>query len=373
MSQFRFVQIAFAFCISSVSIATSNGQVHAAELLKGAEFRRALREPIGPITWEEKPLRGALERLTEMQGVAIMLDRRIDPDQKVDFAGSSSSLESLLNMLAQRHGANVCPVGSVLYVGPGATVSVLPTLVAKQQTQARTLSPAVQGRLLRTSAWSWTRLTTPRSLVEQLQRDYDITITGAEHVPHDLWPAVELPPLDFCEKLSLVLAGFHVTFELSPTGDAVKLVPMPESASLERRYTPRGDAAELAKQLGERFPQGRFRAEGKQLVVDGPWETHDAVARLLAGESAASRPTAGTGEQVYTLTVENKPVGAVVKALSKQLGKTISFDDVKDQQRLATEVSASVKQASLDELLRSLLEPAGLKFEVQGDAVRVFD
>jgi hypothetical protein len=210
-------------------------------------------------------------------------------------------------------------------------------------------------------------------LLAELQRDYAVKITGAENMPHDLWPAVQLPPLNFIEKLSLVLAGFQVTFELSPSGDAVRLLAMPQAASLERRYTPHGDAALLATQLAAKFPQAKIRAAGTQLIVDGPWETHDAIARLLAGERVRAAPQPGEVEKTYTLTIENKPLGPVLKALATQLGKQVNFEGVQDHGRLAQEISLSVKQASLDELLRSVLKPASLKYELQGETIRVFD
>ena len=198
-------------------------------------------------------------------------------------------------------------------------------------------------------------------------------ISGKENVPHDLWPATELPPLNFIEKLSLVLAGFNVTFDLSPAGDAVKLVAMPQSATLQRKYTTPGDAQGIAAQLGPKFPAGNFSASGKELTVVGPWEVHDAVARLLAGERVRPSPPPTRGKQVYTLNAENKPVGGVMKALATQLGKKVTFDDVKVQRRLASEISLNVKDASLDELLHAVLDPANLKFELQGDTIRVFD
>ncbi len=343
------------------------------ELASGAAFRRAVAEPIGPITWAEKPLRGALERLTETQQVAIMLDRRIDPEQKIDISAKDVALERFVAALAAKQAAGVCQVGSVLYVGPTATVGVLPIMVAQQEDKAQTLPADKKKRLLKATVWKWPRLTTPRTLIDELEQDYALKINGKEHVPHDLWPAMELPPLNFIEKISLVLAGFHVTFELSPTGDSVRLIAMPAEATIERRYTPRGDLTKLAQQLSQQFPQAKISAEGKQLVIDGRWEVHDAVARLLSGERVRTTPAPLAGMKKFTLTVENKPVGGVMRALGTQLGKTVTFDDVKVQRRLSEEISLNLKDASLEELLRSVLTPANLQFELKGDAIRVYD
>jgi hypothetical protein len=367
------VSVRFLWYGVLIAISPTVRHASAAELVTGSAFRRALSEPVGAITWSEKPLRGALERLVETQHVAIMLDRRIDPDQRVDFTARDVALESIVQAIAQRHQAAVCQVGAVLYVGPAATTRVLPTLVAREREKTQSLSAMARSRLSQASAWSWPRMSTPRELVEQLEQEYRVKINGKENVPHDLWPAVQLPPLGFIEKLSLVLAGFHVTFELSTTGDSVRLAAMPSDAAVERRYTPRGDVAKLAEELTRQFPDAKISAVGRNLVVDGRAEVHDAVERLLAGQRVASgtRPTGS--RQVFTLTLENKPVGGVMRALGKQLGRSVNLDDVKAQSRLTKEISVSVKEATLDELLRAVLEPAGLKFEIQGETIRVFD
>jgi hypothetical protein len=372
---FTMAQVCRRICAIAATAALlwTGASLRGDELLSGIAFRRAMSEPIGPITWAEKPLRGALERLVETQRVAIMLDRRIDPEQKLDISGNNISLENFVGTIARKQQAGVCQVGSVLYVGPTATTEILPTVVATLEDKAQNLPGDGKKRLLKRTAWNWPRLSTPRSLIDELEQDYAIQIQGKEHVPHDLWPATTLPPLNFVEKLSLVLAGFHVSFELAANDKAVRIIAMPKEASLVRSYSPRGDVQQLATQLAAQFPQANIRAEGKQIVVDGRWEVHDSVARLISGERVRATPPPIAGMKKFTLTVENKPVGGVMRALGTQLGKTVTFDDVKVQRRLTEEISLNLKDASLEELLRSVLTPANLQFEITGETIRVFD
>ena len=341
------------------------------EFLTGLELRQALAQPVEAVSWKGKTLRGALGRITESQDIAVMLDRRVDPSQEIEFSANKVPLERMIDQFAEKYGAAACQVDSVIYVGPSETCEMLATLVALRRDEIRDLPGETQRKLLRASAWQWNRLTSPRELLTQLETEYGVRIDGKENMPHDLWPALELPPLDFASKLSLVLAGFHVTFALADDGSTVRIVAMPETASLTRSYETGPRASLLATSLAERFSDATFRAQGKRLVVAGRWEVHDAVERLLAGESVRPPPTTA-GEKNYTLTVENQAAGGVVRALGNQLGKKVVFD-VRVERRLTKEVSLSVKEVSLEELLSAVLSPANLKYEIDGDTIRVFD
>jgi type II secretory pathway component GspD/PulD (secretin) len=80
------------------------------------------------------------------------------------------------------------------------------------------------------------------------------------------------------------------------------------------------------------------------------------------------------GKHVYTLRVKEKPVGAVIRELSKRLQWPVVIDEEgirKAGKSLDTRVSFSVENADRDQLLEALLKPAGLEFRVDGDRVRI--
>src|SRR4051812_19500760 len=59
----------------------------AAEVIKfktGVEFRKASEEAVG-ITWSDLSLREAIQSLARTQEICIWLDRRVDPDQPIQF------------------------------------------------------------------------------------------------------------------------------------------------------------------------------------------------------------------------------------------------------------------------------------------------
>ena len=45
----------------------------------------------------------------------------------------------------------------------------------------------------------------------------------AERIPHDLWPAGNLPELSLAEQLTVLLIGFDLTFELRPEDRRLRL------------------------------------------------------------------------------------------------------------------------------------------------------
>ena len=341
------------------------------ELQTGAAFRRTLAQPIDAVSWKGVTLRQSLERIRQSQRIAVMLDRNVDPDQSVEFSAKHIPLSAMIEQLAGKYSAGTCRVGPVVYVGPHETTHLLSTVVEMRREEVRKLPADRQRQLLRATPWRWERLSNPRDLLKELEADYRVRILGKENMPHDLWPAMQLPKMNFAEKLSLVLAGFHVTFKISPDGSAVQIVAMPKEASLSRKYSAGDSAAGTAEQLSKQFPEATIRAQGRELVVDGRWEVHDAIGRLFSGERARP-PAREAGKKVYTLTVENKPVGGVVKALGRQLEKEVVFD-VSVERRLTQECSLSIKDATLQRLLREILTPAALKFEIDGDTIRVFD
>lgn len=352
-------------------LSTVAAQSQERELLSGLPLRQALAQPVEAVSWKGKTLRGALDRITDSQRIAVMLDRRVDPDQEIEFSATNVPLDLMIDQFVTKYGAASCQVDSVLYVGPSETCQLLPTLVELRRDEIRALSAAKQRKLLRTSSWKWKRLASPRELLLQLEREFDVQINGKESMPHDLWRETELPPLDFASKLSLLLAGFHVNFAMAPDGESAQITAMPKAASLSRKYDTGTRTAALSKTLSEKFAEATFRPQGNSLVVDGRWEVHDAIERLLKGESVRPAPADGSKKH-YTLTVENKAVGGVIRGVGKHLGKKVVFD-VKVERRLIKEVSLNVKEVSLNELLTAVLSPANLKYEIEGDTIRVFD
>jgi hypothetical protein len=289
----------------------------------------------------------------------------MDPGFEVVFSADREPLNQLVRRLAAHLAAGAGFLDSVVYLGPPPTASKLATLAALRTDEAGQLPSSRQKVLLERRAWQWEDLATPRELIAQLARQAHFSVVGGEQVPHDLWPAQQLPPLNVPERLSLVLAGFDLTFEFSAAGDAVRLIPMPETAVLVRTYPARSDVQRTAEQLGQVFPRIQIKRAGPRLAVSASYEDHVLVGRWLRGERVAVE-----GDVRYTLTIENQPLGAVLSAIARRLGHALEVDP-RVASKLGQRVSFQVEQVTVEDLMQASVRGTGVRCEVQGTTLRV--
>jgi hypothetical protein len=316
-----------------VLLATSVAAQGQRDWKTGPQLQAALRQPMG-LAWTGVPLGEYLQQLADRQAVAIWLDRRIDPDQRIDFQASDTELARVLQGVAQEAGAQATLIDSVVYIGPGSTAARLPALAAARRDELAGVPLANRRRLLRRRPWHWDALAVPAELIVQLAEQGGVEVDGLEMVPHDLWAAADLPPLAWIDRLSLLLAGFELTFTVQDNGRRVVLMPMPDDP-----------------------PVGAKQSSGLE---------------QLAGRAAA--PAGGRerrSDKVYSLKVQQQPVQALLQALERQAQLTFVVA-AEARERLQQRVTFEVRQVELDQLLGEILEPAGLQFQRQGARVKVF-
>lgn len=290
----------------------------------GAAYRRALSKPLS-IYWPGSPIRDALMRLSRQERVAVFLDRRVDPDMNVDYRSQGvAPLAELLKAIAASKHLGVASIGAVVYVGPAETASKLPTLLDMRRQETGRLPPTVAKRLAQSRVMRWETLTTPQELFERVEQDYQVQFFDKQLAPHDLWPAADLPPMSFSERMTLLLAGFPLTYEYAERGSAIRLTRIPDQMTIRR-----------------------------------------------AQENTVTRRTVTPGEKRFTLKVENQPVGPLIKVLAARLDLELTFD-ASAQSRLDELVSLNVEQVPRDQLIRAALAPAELDFRVKDGALFVF-
>ncbi|MEX2173103.1 MAG: hypothetical protein WD872_01990 [Pirellulaceae bacterium] len=292
----------------------------------GPALRRELAEPIG-LTWGARSAREALAGLSTGTGVAIFLDRRIDPDQTLDLKLRQVSLADGLKQIADQLGAGVALVDAVVYVGPREAASKLASLAAARRDDAQRLPPALRSKWLARRSWQWEELAEPRTLLAELAGQGGVSIENAELVPHDLWPAGNLPALVWTDRLTLLLAGFNLTFEPVGDGRTIRLGSVPDN---------------LAAQT---------------TLPESP-------------SPDDNRAPAVPGEKRYTLTVQRQPAGAIVKTVAAHLGIEMKFDAAVGE-KLKSPVSFQVKDVPLAELLSRTLGPLGLTYKLNEQALEV--
>jgi len=171
-----------------------------------------------------------------------------------------------------------------------------------------------------------------------------------------------------------VLAQFDLTFKISADGGSLRLAPMPSKPVVERTYSIPGAAQDIAAQLRQNklLNGAEIELSGGKLVVRGRQEDQDIAGDLLSGKTAR-RSNVVEGKKVYTLHVE-LAIDKLLAALGPQMGIEFEIDKPAIAAAgisLETKVRVDVKDASADELLRAVLDPAGLTFMRRENIVAV--
>ncbi len=340
---------------------------------------RRFDAPVG-VTWSNLPLRPALMRLAEANHVTIVLDRRVDPDQKVEFSAQGNSLGGTLSTLAARLKLGLSRVGDVAYLGPAAEAERLRTVMELRRDEFAALEGGGKKSAGRIGA-NWPAFSRPRELFVAAAQEAGLKVENPEAIEHDLWPEIALPPMLEVDRMSLIAVQFGLTFQFDLEGKGVRLVPWPETAAVSR-FHKTANAAMSAARLQPLFPRSEITAESGRLSVVGPVEDQELVAEALAGGTtgggsnpggASRKTTAKEGRKVYRLQIA-MPVGRLLRELGTRLDLTIRTDDAAIAaagKSLETEVRVDVKDVSEDELLKATLEPAGLTYQRQGKVLLV--
>ncbi len=318
-------------------------------------------------------MRRAMANLGRENRTAIFLDRRIDPDRKLKVSIQNRPVIFVVSQVAAGRGGGACVLDSVVYVGPAKVTAQLRTLAALRKRDVEKLSAAAQRRLLARAAWQWDDLATPRELLAALEKSTGLRITAQEQMPHDLWAAASLPPLRMIDRLTLIAAAFDLTFTIEQDGSVLRLVPIPDKVVLVRNYPLGRRKKKLVEAWAEPLPSSRIIVKDKTIYLEGPLESHEQLAAMLQGRTRP-RPKPAVGKVVLSLTVDDQPVGRLIRALCKRQNLEVQFDTARIKQAglsLDTTVSFAVKRVSLDRLLKAALKPAGLAHQRTGKVIRV--
>lgn len=328
-----------------------------------------LRQQLVNRTSSSQPLRNSLANLSKAQHITILLDRRIDPEQTIELTAERMSLESLLERIAEKIDAGVSWLGPLAYLGPRDAAARLRTLAAMRTAEIQALPSARRAVFRRAAAWHWETLAEPRGLVVELAEEANVAVESLNRIGHDLWPAADLPPLAWSDRLTLIANEFDLRFEIVDF-EHVRLIPIVGPVAIERTYPGGKRPDELAAKWREQAPEAQIEVVRGKIVVRGRAEDHE-----LLTESKKPKPAAVTmGADVYTLRVEDKPLSAVLDTLRVQLSLDLIVDEMalkKANLSLDTKVTFLVENAKLDELLAAVLTPAGLAFHRDGKAYRI--
>ncbi len=337
---------------------------------------RALEQQLAmPITvsWQRVPLARALDRVAEAQHVAIVRDRRLDPSQELTLSVDREPLSAGLAKIAAHVKAGYAQLGSVAYLGPEDVAQRIASLAALRTDEARQLPPAMQEKLLLLKTWDWPEASEPRTLLADLAREGTIEVINPDRIPHDLWPAAQLPLLRWTDRLTLLTAQFGLTFRFVDEGPRIELVEIPDEVLIARSYPGGRNARNLARKWQRELPQAKIHVEGDEVRVLASLADHEQLERRLKG--ITHKPVVTKGPLAHTLTAEKIALDRLVdEKLAPGLGLEFVWD------RAATTaagvaadqlISVRVDNVSLDELLEAVFRDTGLQARRQGKRVHV--
>jgi len=367
---------ALAAAVWSGPTALPGGAAQASEWLTGDALRTKLAQP-ETVFWQDAPLRETLEKFCRAQGVAIFIDRRVDPGQKLDGGVGGVPVGGILQQIAESRNLGLCFFGPVAYLGPPEFTARLRTLAEMRREDVRRLSAGGGQKFAKSEAAKWDDFATPRQLLDRLADQNGIEIGRMDQVPHDLWAAADLPPLPLVDRLTLIAGQFDLTFTISSNGREVTLVPLPEEVAIVRDYPAGRNAQELVGRWQALAPDAQFKIAGTKIYVKGRLEDHEQIKaarqpEARPGESTPRLPTGG--ERRFTGRVVNKPLGEVLRYVAAQLDLNLEIDRaglVRAGVSLDQLVSFSVKDAGVDELFHAVLDPVGCTFRRRGKTVEI--
>jgi hypothetical protein len=330
----------------------------------GSALEERLAAPVS-VSWSNTPLRQALASLSTSQHLAIVLDRRVDPEQSVQLLLSQEPLRASLARIAEHLHLGYCQLGPIAYLGPPAMAARLRTLAAQHLEEIRPLSVAGSRKLLILRDSHWDDLAEPRQLLRELAAEAGVQVVGAEQIPHDLWPAADWPQMTWLDRMTLLLAQFDLAFRITDKGRAIELVPAPADPVVTRTYDAGKNAKTIEKRWAKALPKAQLALEGNKIRLAGRVEDHELVEQRFRG-TATDRPTVTAGQEFFQLSIENGALNRVAQQLSQRLNLEFRWDQSAIEAAgisLDQIISVNVQHASLDELLKAVFKDTGLTYQ----------
>jgi len=343
----------------------------------GPALAKQLATVVPNARWSDAPLRRVIHGLSYAGRLAILVDRRVDPDQRLDLTLHDASYEDILRQIGEDRGFGMTVLGPVIYLGPPDASTRLRTISLLLRQEARKLPAEAERKLLRAARMRWPDLAAPRELLRTLAQDEGIALAGLEQVPHDLWGGADLPPLSLIDRLLLIAVQFDLTLKLAPDGRGVTLVPIPEDVAIVKEYPGGRQAQQLAAKWAALAPDCEIQVAGERIIVRGLVEDHE---RITGAGRPLARPAPGKvkparAKKTFTVNPTKGPLDRVLQELAKKLQLDLRIDRKALEDAgisPSVEVSFGVREATLDELLRAAVEPAGCTFRRTGKVVEVF-
>jgi len=301
------------------------------EYLSGVKLREALQQRRG-ITFQGSSLRKVVSELQRSIRVPIVVDRRIDPDQRVTIRTDYVTCRTTLVTLAGEVDARASFGHGYVYIGPPRSATLLQTrveLLEEGVRQLRTqMDPEMYRRLTTRFDGSWSRLSRPRNLLQKRADELGLSVAAAQEIPHDLWNAARLPSITFADFATLILTQFDLELSVAATGE-IQLAAQSPDVAIERKHrVPLRDKSDVLRRWRQELPDLEITWRGSTATVSTTLENHERLERLAKGRQTPSDEPGGLLSQAMDFrTPPRTRLGTVLASLRanvpiRLIGKT---------------------------------------------------
>lgn len=352
------------FAYAPVVLAAQGSSLSATDkplILTGKKLDLRLKKTVS-VSCTESPLAQRVRAFATANDIAIFIDRRIDPELKVNIQRANVTIEQLLLDIASELSIGMCQLDDLIYLGPTATAQSLPIMWP----EIPKVSAKPANRL------QWDILSRPREVLNSIAQSGEIKIEGVEQITHDLWEQGSLPPLTPSQQAAIIAVGFGLWPSESKTDSrALKLSRFepPIRGKIEFIRAPQdvGGSGILRATLRQKFPDVKAQVSRERVRMSGSPDTLYAAKSFLIRRNKIKTPDAKNIR--FTLKTSATRL-QILNAIARQTGRELIYDqshrDTLDQQ-----VEIECRRADLNELVDLILDGSDLQNEVGSSEIKI--
>jgi hypothetical protein len=329
-------------------------------LKTGRALHRCLNSPV-TVSLTEAPFADRIRAFAATRQFAVFIDRRINPDARLNLRRTDVTIEQILLDAADDLGIGMCQVGDLIYFGPMTTAVALPTLW--QSLPEMNSSPA------RTLAWQ--HLSRPRDILKTIAEKGRFELIGLEKIHHDLWVEYSLPALSPVQQVAIVSVGFEQwpkPGKINRSRIALDEIKFPKAGTLNHRRSPfdSRSKSELKSELADQFPDIKFRINNEFVRMSGRHEQlYAARAFLIRSNQPDSSDDQDTRFSMKTAATRLQ----LLKAIAKQTGRKLVYDELND--RAMDQITIECREVTLETLVQMTLDGSNITFEITDSEIKL--
>lgn len=299
------------------------------------------------VHWQGVPLHKMLARFTEDKQFGFLLDRRIDPSLQLDFMVSDVPLEQILTGLAGSLELDCSFLGNIVYFSPKGTGLLLQKLLEQHEKAIEALSSRDRSGFRKKVNVDISFLESPKESLEDIAKQIGFAWKNLDDLPHDIWNKTQLSGLSPAEALTLLLFGFELDYRVEDRMlELIPVVPI-----------------DFEKQT---LSDSKDKSSKNKKIVSSKTES------LEEKNTSDNIPL---NRRRFTLKVEDQNLAAILDELARRMNVELEIDKSSlNRKNISLEqlVSLDVKNATAQQLFRSLFRPLKIDFRLQGDKLKIY-